>query len=197
MPSAAPPPSLDGRAAADLEFIRATMARSRTFTAVPGAGGAVMGVVGLAGASVAARQPSGDAWLVTWLATAAVAALVGIVGIRRKAALAGEPLDGAAARRFSASLAAPLVAGALITFGLWQAGAWNLMPAVWLLLYGAGTITGGAFSVPTVGVFGLAMMAMGAATLVTPPAWGNLWLAAGFGGLHLGFGAYIARYHGG
>ncbi|MGE0273746.1 MAG: hypothetical protein AB7P84_20955, partial [Alphaproteobacteria bacterium] len=59
------------------------------------------------------------------------------------------------------------------------------------------TITGGAFSVPTVGVFGLAMMAMGAATLVTPPAWGNLWLAAGFGGLHLGFGAYIARYHGG
>jgi hypothetical protein len=43
--------------------------------------------------------------------------------------------------------------------------------------------------------------AIGAAVLsiagFTPPEWGNLWLAIGFGGLHVGFGAYIARNYGG
>jgi hypothetical protein len=46
-------------------------------------------------------------------------------------------------------------------------------------------------------VLGLAFMALGAAALVTPPAWGNLWLALGFGVLQIGFGIYIARTHGG
>jgi hypothetical protein len=40
-------------------------------------------------------------------------------------------------------------------------------------------------------------MALGLAALVTPAAWGNLWLGAGFGGLHLGFGLYITKRHGG
>ena len=32
---------------------------------------------------------------------------------------------------------------------------------------------------------------------MTPPEWGNFWLALGFGGLQIGFGVYIARNHGG
>jgi len=33
--------------------------------------------------------------------------------------------------------------------------------------------------------------------ILTPPEWGNFWLALGFGGLQIGFGVYIARNHGG
>jgi hypothetical protein len=41
--------ALNERAIESLEFIRTTMARSAPFTAVPGYGGIVIGVVGLAG----------------------------------------------------------------------------------------------------------------------------------------------------
>jgi hypothetical protein len=40
-------------------------------------------------------------------------------------------------------------------------------------------------------------MAIGAGTLVAPPAWGNGLLAAGFGGLHILFGVIISVKYGG
>jgi hypothetical protein len=98
------------------------------------------------------------------------------------------------------SLAAPLVAGAALTWGVWRHGnraPMDLMPAVWLLLYGTGALAGGAFSVAAVRLLGVAFMALGVAALVTPPAWGNIWLGVGFGGLQFAFGLYIARRHGG
>ena len=76
-------------------------------------------------------------------------------------------------------------------------GAWALMPPTWLLLYGTGVVTGGAFSVAPMRILGLGFMLLGSAALVTPASWGNVWLALGFGGLQIGFGIYIARKHGG
>ena len=117
--------------------------------------------------------------------------------MRRKAAHVGVPMTGALGRRFAMSLAAPLVAGAALTGGLWAHGDWALMPPAWLLLYGAGVVTGGAFSVAPTRVLGLSVMAMGTAALMTPPSWGNVWLGLGFGALQVAFGIYIARRHGG
>lgn len=189
--------SLEGRAAEDLRYIRQAMERSSTFTAVPGLGGAAMGAIGLAAAAIAAVQPSAERWLATWIGAAAVALVVGVVAMRRKAARAGVPLTGAVGRRFALSLSAPLVAGAALTVALARAGNWSLMPPVWLLLYGTGVVTGGVVSVPIVLVVGLSFMGLGALALVTPGEWGNVWLGLGFGALHVGFGLYIARKHGG
>ena len=193
----AAPASLGGHAADNLRFIRETMERSATFTAVPGIGGAVMGLVALAATAAAALQPTGQRWLLVWLATAAIAAAVGLTTMARKARGAGATLTGANARRFAVGMAAPFVAGAAITYALWSTRTYALMPATWLLLYGAGVLTGGAFSVPAVRVMGALFMLLGLITIVTPPAWGNVWLGAGFGGLQIGFGIYIARHHGG
>jgi hypothetical protein len=55
MLSAMPAQPLHEHAADSLAFIRATMARSATFTAVPGQGGIVMGVIGIAAAAVASQ----------------------------------------------------------------------------------------------------------------------------------------------
>lgn len=191
------PSSIQGRAAADLKFIRRAMERSATFTAVPGLGGTAMGGIGLMAAGIAAVQPSAERRVITWLTAAAIALVVGLVTMRRKARRAGIAWGGASTRSFFLSLAAPLVAGAALTAGLWFQGVWGLMPSAWLLLYGAGVLTGGAFSVAPMRVLGLSFMALGLASLVTPPSWGNVWLGIGFGALQVGFGWHIARHHGG
>jgi hypothetical protein len=40
-------------------------------------------------------------------------------------------------------------------------------------------------------------MATGVLAVVAPAAWANWFLAAGFGGLHIVFGFFIAQRHGG
>ena len=194
---AAQPESVGGHAAENLRFIRATMERSATFTAVPGVGGAVMGVIGLAAAGLAATQPMGDRWLLTWLGAAALAAVAGLAAMWHKARAAGLTLTGSGTRRFALGMAAPFVAGAAITYELWAVRNFTAMAATWLLLYGTGLLTGGQFSVPVVRWIGVCFMAAGVAAILTPHEWGTIWLAIGFGGLQLGFGIYIARNHGG
>jgi hypothetical protein len=193
----APVTSFGEHAEESLQFIRRAMERSSTFSAVPGLGGAGMGAIGLGAAVLAALQNSAERWLLVWLVAAAIALGVGVTAMWRKAARLGAPLVGAVGRRFAMSLAAPLVAGAALTWGAWMHDDWALMPAVWLLLYGTGLLAGGVFSVAAVRMLGVAFMALGVAALATPPAWGNVWLGTGFGGLQIGFGLYIARRHGG
>ena len=71
------------------------------------------------------------------------------------------------------------------------------MPGAWLLLYGTGVVTGGAYSVRPVPLMGAAFMGLGTIAFFTPAAWGNAFMAAGFGGLHILFGIVIWRKHGG
>jgi len=73
----------------------------------------------------------------------------------------------------------------------------NLIPGTWLMLYGTGVISGGAFSVRIVPVMGACFLAGGALALLSPAAWSNLWLGLCFGGLHILFGGMIARKYGG
>src|SRR5687768_3827085 len=191
------PRSISSKAADDLTFIRSAMERSSAFTAIPGAGGVVMGVIGLLAAVVGARQPTPDRWLGSWLVAAFVAFFVALAAMTWKARRAGLTLTGTNARRFALGITAPLVAGAAITYELWAVRSFTVMAPAWLLLYGAGVLAGGMFSVPVVRAVGVCFMAAGIAAVLTPPEWGNVWLAIGFGGLHVGFGAYIARKHGG
>lgn len=191
------PPALHRRAMDNLEFIRDTMARAAAITAVSGRGIAASGVVALGAAALAARQPEGARWAGTWLAAAGAALPVTAWASVRKARRTNAPLLSAPGRKLVLSFLPPMVAGAFLTAALWRVGAFSLLPAVWLLLYGAGVTTGGAFSVRAVPVMGLAFMALGTIALAAPASWGNAFMAAGFAGLHLGFGSYIARRHGG
>ena len=191
------PVALDTHAMDNLRFIRQTMERAGSFTAVPGWGGVAMGVTALAAAVVASRQTARDLWLATWLAEALVA--FGIAGWAMvwKSHAAKMPLLSGPGRKFALSFSPPLVVGALLTLVLYRLGLAGVLPGIWLLLYGAGVVTGGAFSVKIIPVMGLCFMLAGAAALFSPAAWGNGFLAAGFGGLHILFGILIARRHGG
>jgi len=181
----------------DLRFIRDTMERSAAFTAVSGWGQVLLGATALGAALLASRQTTPYGWLRVWLAEGLLAVAIGLLACTWKANRRGLPLFSGPARKVALGLAPPLVAGAFLTFLLFRSGSESALPAMWLLLYGAGIMTGGAFSVSIVPVMGLCFMLLGGLTVLGPAGWGNWFLAAGFGGLHIVFGFLIARRHGG
>jgi hypothetical protein len=191
------PPALHDRAIDNLRYIRETMERASAFTAVPGWGQVVIGVTALAATYVASQQPTPRAWLFVWVAEAIISSLIAGWLMDRKARALGVPLLSGPGRKVAFSLSPPMIVGALLTVALFRAGLTNAIPAVWLLLYGTGVVTGGMYSVSVVPVMGICFMLLGAVALLAPAAFGNWFLAAGFGGLHIIFGSIIARKYGG
>lgn len=173
------------------------MSRAGSFTAVPGWGGVGMGVAGLAAAVVGSLQTDARAWLVVWVSAALVATSIGAGAMLRKSRRAGSPLHAAPGRKFVLALSPALVAGFLISAILVQADLYELLPPIWLLLYGAGVLSAGVFSVRPVPVMGGCFMALGAVAAFAPIDWHDPLLAMGFGGLHVAFGLIIARRYGG
>lgn len=184
-------------AAEDLRYIRQTMERSAAFTAVSGGGQILLGLTALAAAWVASHQSSPFTWLRIWLGEAIVAIAIALFSMYWKANRSGLPLFSGPGRKVALGLLPPLAAGAVLTFLLFRAGVISALPATWLLLYGAGIATGGLYSVAIVPVMGVSFMIVGALAALGPVSWGNWFLAAGFGGLHILFGSLILRRHGG
>ena len=191
------PLALHERALDNLSYIRRAMESSGSFTAVPGWGGIAMGTLALVGAAVAPRMPGTGAWLGTWLVIAALAVTVCGALMVHKARRASESMTRGVGRRFLLNLSPPLVASAVLTVVLVRLGAVNALVGTWLLLYGVGVITGGAYSIRLVPLMGMCFAALGCVAFLLPASWANVLMAVGFGGLHIGFGAIIERRYGG
>ena len=188
-------PSLHGRAMDNLEFIRDTMERSTEFTAVPGYGGALMGVTAI-GAAVIAQGFAGYTWLSAWLVEAGLAFMIGLFAMWQKARSSDQSLLARPAIKFARGFAPPIVAGMILTGLFALNGMHRFLPALWLSLYGTAVITGGAFSVRIVPVMGWCFLGL-SIFAVFLPAYGNWLMAIGFGGLHIVFGLIIGRKFGG
>jgi hypothetical protein len=197
VPPEASSPELHARAMDNLSFIRSTMERATAFTAVPGWGGVAMGVTALCATLIAGRMSSDSQWLTVWLAASVLALGIGGWTMALKARRAGTTVFSYSGRRFVLSYLPPLLVGALLTLVLVRADLYSALPGSWLLLYGTGVVTGGAFSVRVVPVMGLCFMVLGAVALLGPASWGEWLLPLGFGGLHIVFGIIIARRYGG
>ena len=195
--SKSPPIPIDARAADHLRYIRETMERAGEFTALPGWGGVAMGITAVIAAYVASRQATPRAWFDVWLVEAFIAVAIAAPAAATKAHKANAKLLSGPGRKFLLSFAPPIIAGGLLSFALFAAGAYAALPGIWLLLYGTAIVTGGAFSVRLVPVMGLCLMALGGMALYAPAAWGNFFMAVGFGVLQIAFGAWIARHYGG
>lgn len=189
--------NIGDRAIDNLAFIRDTMERSTSFTAVPGYGGILMGATALAAAYIANVQTGLRESIVTWLAEAALAFAIGVLAMWQKSKIAGQSLASAPAKKFAMSFAPPLIVGIVVTLGLARYGYFYVLPPICMLTYGAAVVCGGAFSVRVVPVMGWCFMALGAIAFVLPTSYGNLMMAASFGVLHIVFGAIIARRYGG
>ena len=191
------PIPLHNRALEDLTFIRDTMERAGTVTSVPGWGGVVMGATALIASWIASRQASGAEWLSVWLAEAVLALGIGGAAMVRKADATRTSLFSRSGKLFVRSFAPPVLAGAVLTPVFYRAELVGRLPGLWLLLYGAGVTVAGATSIRVVPLLGMSFMGLGAFAFLAPVSWGDVLMAAGFGGLQIGFGLLIARKYGG
>lgn len=190
-------PALSDRALDNLRFIRETMERAGTFTAISGWGIAAVGVVAMAAAFVATIRPT-VAWRVgTWVITAAACIALSLWATARKARRSELSMVSGPAQKLALAFSPAMLVGALLTAALLRIGVNDLLPGVWLLLYGTAVVAGGAFSVRIIPVMGVCFMVLGAAALFAPPAAGAWLMVVGFGVAHVVFGIQIARRHGG
>ncbi len=191
------PVPIHSQALANLRYIRRTMESAGKFTAVPGVGGVVMGLTAIAAAAIAHSRLTPESWLTVWVIEGFAGVLIAFVFAHRKSRALDKPLLAGPGRKFLLALLPPLFAGAVITAMLFRLNLLSAAPGIWLLLYGCGVVGGGAFSVRVVPVMGFCFLLLGAAALFTPFAWGDAWLAAGFGGLQICFGLLIGKKYGG
>jgi hypothetical protein len=191
------PPALHDRAIDNLRFIRETMERAGSFTAVSGMGVAGAGGIAVLAGVVAGRQQVFTRWVEVWVIAAVVAMTVAGALTIRKARSVGPPFMSGPGRKALLAFTPSVAAGAVLTLAMLRTGSAQPLAGMWLLLYGAGVAAGGALSVSIIPVLGLSFMALGVGALLAPPALANWFMLAGFGGLHVAFGLAIARRYGG
>lgn len=190
------PVALHVHAMRNLDYIRRTMENSTEFTAVPGKGMLLTGMTALTAAGIAsvAEQPW---WIPVWLVEAFIALTSGHYFMHQKAKQGNISLLSGVGKRFLMNLYVPIAAGVPLSLLFVLHGLTGRLPGLWLLLYGTGVMTGGAFSVKVVPMMGACFILLGVAALLAPENWGNIFLALGFGCIHLVFGLLIARKYGG
>lgn len=191
------PPEMQARAMDNLRFIRETMEAAGTFTAVSGWGQVVIGSTAIIAAVVAASFGFSVNWVLVWAVEAFLALLISVWFMYDKARSASLPLLTGSARKLLFSFTPVFVVGIVVTLAFMERGMFALLPGMWMLLYGTGVVAAGAFSVRIVPVMGAAFIVVGGATLFAPPSWNTALLILSFGILHIVFGIFIARRHGG
>jgi len=188
--------AIDDHASENLRYIRETMERAGSFTAVPGWGGILMGLSAIMASVLAARMPTRESWFAVWMGEAAIAFALGCWAMIRKAKTARVFLKGPG-RVFALSLCPAMFAAIVLTAVLYSFGIFSLLPGMWLLLYGVAIVAAGTNSVRVVPVMGICFMVVGVVALALGSAWSNFSMGIGFGVLQIVFGGLIARRYGG
>lgn len=191
------PVELHAHAMDNLRYIRGTMERAGSFTAVPGLGGVLMGSSALVAAWMATSLKGAGHWMTVWTVECFVGIVIGVTAAAMKARRMRTPLLTGPGRKFLAVFSPAIFAGVVLTLVFHGAGMSWFLPGLWLLLYGTAVLSAGWGSVQTVPLMGGCFMVAGTVALLMPDLSGDVLLAAGFGGLHIVFGTIIAVKHGG
>lgn len=173
--------------------------RYSTFSALSGfiAGAAALGGSGGCGYLshfVGASPSRGVDFVAVWAGVLLVAALALALLTWVKARQRGEAVWTPIARTAFTALLGPGLAGLAGSAVLVNGGHFEMLPGLWLLLYGCGLWSVSFFAPLFLRVLGVAFMAVGLCAWWKPES-AALWLGLGFGMLHWVFGLIVlARY---
>jgi hypothetical protein len=196
-PPSTEPTALHTRAMEDLQFIRQTMAGTAAYTAFSGRAILACGLGAVVTGFVAAHAPDLTSRLSIWLVDAALSVAIGALSSVLKARAAGQPVFAGPVRKFSLAFAPAVLAGAVLTAALLGGTLQQLLPGLWLLLYGVGLTSAGPHSVRIVPVVGALFFLLGTLALTVLAPFSDQLLWWGFAGLHVVMGWVIWRRHGG
>ncbi len=187
---------IESRALGNIAYIRASIDSSHSMP-VPGMAGIVMGAIGTGAALVTSVPRIAVYWLPIWLVAAALAFAVGGAMMARETAQRGHAQYLGPVRKFLFCLCPALLAGAVLTAVLWRAGVEQLIPGMWLLLYGCAVLSASTVTLPSTRrllcMMGALFSLSGLGAFVVPAAWHTAILGMGFGVLHGAFGVLIGR----
>jgi hypothetical protein len=190
------PVAFESSALGTLAYIRASIESSSSMH-VPGMAGIVMGVIGLLAAIVVSLPRWAPHWLGIWLAAAAVAFLLGGALVARQIVQRGHARYLGPARKFLLCLCPALFAGAVLTLVFINAGMTNVIPGMWLLLYGCAVLSASTVTIAGIArlicIMGALFVALGIITFALPTMAHTAMLGLGFGVLHVVFGFLIGR----
>jgi hypothetical protein len=190
------PVAIESRALGTLAYIRTSIESSSSMD-VPGMAGIVMGIIGVLTAIVVSLPRWAPHWLAIWLIAAAAALLFGGALVARQIARRGHARYLGPARKFLLCLCPALLAGAVLTLVFETAGMTNLIPGMWLLLYGCAVLSASTVTIASIArlicVMGALFVALGSVTFALPAGAHTAMLGLGFGVVHILFGILIGR----
>src|SRR3984957_2386856 len=195
------PVAIESRALGTLAYIRTSIESSSSMD-VPGMAGIVMGIIGVLTAIVVSLPRWAPHWLAIWLIAAAAALLFGGALVARQIARRGHARYLGPARKFLLCLCPALLAGAVLTLVFEAAGMTNVIPGMWLLLYGCAVLSASTVTIASIArlvrLLGALFVALGSVTFALPAGTHTAMLGLGFGVVHILFGILIGRStHGG
>jgi hypothetical protein len=178
-----------------LETIRTLMERSQRYEHISGYSGLVAGVVTILGCAVLRLNLLPFAFpanfVVVWSAVFAIAFTSHLLFTFGRARQRGEPVWSRQARTVLLSVLPAFGAALAVTALIWRVGRPDLLPALWLTLYGCGVLATSFFAPRSIAWLGGTCFALGVAGLLAPHSYPILTMALGFGITHIGFGVAV------
>jgi hypothetical protein len=169
-----------------LEVIRTLMERGTRYTNLSGHAGIAAGLCALGGCAL--RAWLNTPFVATWLGVLVAASAATAFFTARMASANGEPLWTRQARTVTLALLPSLLSALILTAVLARVGEEQLLPGVWMLLWGVGALAISFFTPRVMSALGITFMAAGAVALLTPPSSDVLTMGMTFGVIHLIYG---------
>jgi hypothetical protein len=178
-----------------LETIRTLMERSQRYEHISGYSGLVAGSVVLLGCAALgfpvlpfdARANFG----LVWGAVFAVAFIGHMLLTFGRAHRRGEPVWSRQARTVLLAVSPSFIVALAITALIWRLDRLDLLPALWLLFYGCGTLATSFFAPRSIAWLGATCLVIGIISLLAPHGHEILTMGIGFGATHIGFGVGV------